>query len=274
MKRIIVPLALFVLIMNIPGCGRHYQYSQNSYNLIRHSYQKNYTLGEIKTAHIGETIAKVKDYYVNKTSETTYLTPSEDFILTANVPTIFSVYKLNITGQKNKKYEAYYKIEDDGISYDLMYFPDSNGRYSYGVLIDNEGKIKNNAVYGYKPTDFKLQPANVKFNKVTDIATQNIDNFGDVNFELIYSGINNISMNIIYREYTRADYARPSFYQNLTYEPNARQIRFKDLVIDVMKATNDKIVYKIISDGLKDDVFNDGEDQNYERIKSSQSSKK
>jgi len=101
MKRIMMPLVLFVLISFVFGCQRAYQ-SQ----LIRHSYVTNYNIGEVKTAYIGQSILKVKDYYVFKISETTFLEPTEDFTLTANVPTIFSDYKLNISGVKGERYNA------------------------------------------------------------------------------------------------------------------------------------------------------------------------
>ena len=52
------------------------------------------------------------------------------------------------------------------------------------------------------------------------------------------------------REYTSEDLARPAFYQNLVYESNKKRIRFKDTIIEIHEATNEKIVYTVISDGL------------------------
>jgi hypothetical protein len=92
---------------------------------------------------------------------------------------------------------------------------------------------------------------------------------GYINYELIYAGMNNVSMNITYKEYSRNDYARPLFYQNLTFEPKAKQIRFKDFVIEILEANIDYIKYKILSDGLKQTEFNNGENPDFERIKHS-----
>lgn len=264
-------ITLFILISFVSGC-------RNQSQLIRHDYATNYKIGEEKTAYIGQSIVKVKDYYVYKGYESTALEPTEDFTLTAIVPTFSSVYNLNISGLKGKKYEVWNKIKVDGILYNLLYFTDSNGHNTYGVLIDDKGNIKNNTIYGYgkTPTYFKLQPSNVKFNK-SIITEENFlcDAFinyggntcGWINYELIYSGINNVSMNIMYREYSRNDYAKPAFYQNLTFEPNAKQIRFKDFIIEIIKATNDKIEYKILSDSLNPTEFSQGEDKDFERIK-------
>jgi hypothetical protein len=265
-------IMLVILISFISGCGHRQP------QLIRHSYATNYKIEEIKTAYVGQSIVKVKDYYAYKSYVTTFIEPTENFTLTATIPNNFSVYNLNISGLKGKRYETYYKEQLDGILYNIMYFTDSKGNNSYGVLIDNEGKIKNNTLYrNIKPTDFTLQPPNVKFIKST-INTENFlcdpvinysgNTCGWINYELIYSGINNISLNISYKEYSRDDYARTAFYQDLTFEPTAKQIRFKDFIIEIAEATNDKLVYKILSDGLKEAEFLEGEDPAFNRISS------
>jgi hypothetical protein len=282
MKRIIMSFFLLVLISFFSGCGHNSQYIQEP-RLIRHSYVTNYKIGEVKTAYIGQSIVKVKDYYASKGYEKTTLEPTEDFTLTAIAPSItHSDYKLNISGLKSKQYEVYHKTKSGSIVYDLIYFRDSNGNMTYGVLIDDAGNIKKNALQYtgiiVTPRGFTLQPSNVKFNKAIIkyddfLCDANINysgnTCGDLNHELVYSGINNVSMNIMYREYTISDYAKPSFYQNLTFEPNAKHVRFKDYVIDILEATNDKVVYRILSDGLKQTEFKNGENQDFERIKSS-----
>ncbi len=58
-----------------------------------------------------------------------------------------------------------------------------------------------------------------------------------------------------YREYTRDDVARPAFFQNVVYETNAKQLRYKDIKIDMLEATNEKVIYSIVEDGLKYGVF-------------------
>jgi hypothetical protein len=70
-------------------------------------------------------------------------------------------------------------------------------------------------------------------------------------YELIYSGKNDVSLNATYREYSSDDLARQAFFQNLTYQANAKQIRFKDFVIQIHNVTNEQITYTILEDGLK-----------------------
>mgnify|MGYP001769845131 CR=1 FL=1 len=74
-------------------------------------------------------------------------------------------------------------------------------------------------------------------------------------FEIIYSGKNDVSLNLLYREYVD-DYARPAFSQHLTYQADAKQVRFQGFVIQVHSATNEQITYTILEDGLQS-VFED-----------------
>jgi hypothetical protein len=247
--------------------------------LIAHSYTTNYMLGETKTVYTGQSIVKIKDYYVNKSYEPIVLTPSVNFKLEATVPTAFSEYLLNISGLRGTNYDLYEKLEIAGEIYSVIYITDASGYNTYGIIVDKHGMIKDNSIYRHGiivPTKFKLEPANVVLNKLS----YNYDNLlcdtyyystnktcGFNNYELIYGGINNVSMNITYREYTRDDHAKPSFYQNLTFETNAKQIRFKDIIIEVIEASNEKLVYKVSSDGLKQTEFMDGVDPVFEQIK-------
>jgi hypothetical protein len=275
MKRIMMFFILLFLTSFVSGCGHQCQ-------LIRHSYATNYKIGEINTAYAGQNMMSVKDYYVCKGHETTLMEPTEDFTLTANVPGLVSEYILNISGFRIKQYKTCSKLNTDGILYNIICPIDSQGYDDYGILIDEQGTVKNNSVYHNKKIrtaiNFMLHPSNVKFNKAVFkyenfLCDSSISSSGNtcgwINYELIYNGINNFSMNMTYREYKRNDYAKPSFYQNLSFEPKTKQIRFKDFVIEILEAYNDSIVYKILSDGLKQTEFNNGENPDFERIKNS-----
>jgi len=74
---------------------------------------------------------------------------------------------------------------------------------------------------------------------------------GFVNFELVYSGTTRESFQLLYREYTKDDLARPAFSQTLVYEKERASIRFRNLQIDVHEASNEKIRFNIISDGRR-----------------------
>jgi hypothetical protein len=73
---------------------------------------------------------------------------------------------------------------------------------------------------------------------------------GYLNYELIYGGTDGKSITFTYREFTSQDLARPAFYQNLVYESGKEQVRFRDTLLRVHEATNEKIVFTVIADGL------------------------
>lgn len=65
--------------------------------------------------------------------------------------------------------------------------------------------------------------------------------------ELIYSGRSGSTIRIVYREFVN-DYARPAFTQELTYDLNeGSEIGFRGVRIQVVEATNTKIVYRVVS---------------------------
>jgi hypothetical protein len=70
-------------------------------------------------------------------------------------------------------------------------------------------------------------------------------------YQIIYTGINDVSLNMTYREYTKDDLAKPAFFQNITYKADAKQIRFKDFLIQIHDVTNENITYTILEDGLR-----------------------
>lgn len=53
------------------------------------------------------------------------------------------------------------------------------------------------------------------------------------------------------REYTPDDLARAAFPQNLVYAKDTTTIRFKEIVIHVLEASNERMRYVVGSDGLK-----------------------
>jgi len=67
-----------------------------------------------------------------------------------------------------------------------------------------------------------------------------IERKGMANYELLYGGKNDVSINATYREFTPDNLAREAFYQNIVYQPDAKQIRFNNILIEVHEATNEK----------------------------------
>jgi len=72
-----------------------------------------------------------------------------------------------------------------------------------------------------------------------------------VNYEILYNGINGKTINILYREFDKEDFARSAFFQNLSYTINGNEptlVRFRDLEIKVIKAGNEGIEFAVLKD--------------------------
>ena len=117
-------------------------------------------------------------------------------------------------------------------------------------MLSSDGEVYRKGIYSYRygmiylPDTIEITPEKYKFSLQPRIDL-------GMSYELIFSGRNDVSLNLTYREFTKDDLARPSFYQVLTYEGNAKQIRFKDFVIKIHSVDNEKITYTILADGLK-----------------------
>ena len=72
-----------------------------------------------------------------------------------------------------------------------------------------------------------------------------------LNYEIVYSGINNKTISLMYREYDKKDFARTAAFQNVSYTLNDNEptiIRFKDLEIKVFSAGNEGIEFSVTKD--------------------------
>jgi hypothetical protein len=91
-----------------------------------------------------------------------------------------------------------------------------------------------------------IRPVNTTFELVKD---ETIDTkAGFTNYEIIFTGVTKDTINLLYREYTSDDLARPAFYQNLTYPVDALFIRFKQLKIKVLYVNDESIKYAVVED--------------------------
>jgi hypothetical protein len=252
-----------LIVLALTGC---------SHGMVKHEYLKNYKLGEIQTAYIGQPIIKIRDIYreVNNDNKYNcfYVTPSNDFSISGIYTKKLFDKKLDIKGSSHKYYPLNDSMILNGVVYSIFDIDDNTGT-TYGLMLDSNNKIVVKFIYYdnhdrsslYNLHNAVLSPENttmiVSDKKAHCYGFVDNENFvvGNNNYELIYGGINNVSISITYREFTRDNLARPAFFQNLIYETSAKEIRFKNFKVVVIDSTNEKITYKIIEDKLEDVVF-------------------
>ncbi|MEI6207342.1 MAG: hypothetical protein WCP20_11200 [Desulfuromonadales bacterium] len=214
--------------------------------------KKDYTVGARQTAYIGDSLARWHNYYGKK--YTRALVATKAFTLTGKFTTrgtyqsdlIFNVRqgaKLPVMGQYTYKGTQYY----------VAATRDSRDN-THGLLIDDNGVLCNNAVTNddndrlYVAENGATTPVDVLFSK--QIYFDRESGSSGLSHELIFGGINDVTLNLSYREYTSDLLARPAFSQNLIYKTGADIIRFKNIKIQIYEVTNEKITYAVISDEL------------------------
>ena len=209
-------------------------------------YVKNYTLGETKTAFIGQEILKLEmcDYFQRNIifSHGIYVNSKYNIFKEFYINTESNRTPISIIGT----------VEFDGETFYLTETLFDNHWRKWGLLISKNGNVYKKGLFDvnylmmFIPDSINISPNRVEYS-ATCIREKN----SSISYELIFTGKNDISLNVMYKEYTVKDLARPSFFQNLTYQPNAKQIRFKDFLIQIHNVTNEQITYTILEDGLK-----------------------
>lgn len=245
MKRILL-VAILIIPVFIQACasnlfGRAEDRHDRASAYEPGGYEKNYQLGVKKSAFIGQDIINVKKY--NKTILSA---------LSLDRATITARYKFsNIQLMIDKGSTSTLRETINlGEKYYLLHLP--TFWKDWRLLISADGGISNKALYSYSDemvyTPYKeisIEPQNFKL-LLKKAYVEPL-----FSYQLIYTGINDVSLNITYREYTGNDYARPAFYQSLTYNADAKQIRFKEFLIQIHNVTNENITYTVLEDGLR-----------------------
>lgn len=221
-----------------------------------------------------------------------YVMPSDDFIISGKYVNKLRNREVNIKGFSKRLYAMndYLKASDnkypfmdyivsmtnnktetDKVKYPVIDFVTDDGNV-FGFMVDSNNKLILKSVFEqnhdqssmYKMTEASVTPENTKMIVTKNIAPCYNQKYktafvsqilGRNNYELLYGGINDITINLTYREFTRDDLARSSFFQNIVYGTSAKEIRFKNFKIEVIDSTNEKITYRVIEDKLEDTVF-------------------
>lgn len=230
----------FVLIATTAlfGCGTLEPVGVASQG-VRHQYLKNYILHTKQKVYVGEPVIQVKDYYI-ETLKVPKLEPSQSF--SAHVfghpdTQYVAGQKYDVIGQATfGDFGTFNAIQaNDGV----LYFVDKFGLFKkVGIGRGNHYDI------GMAP--ITLSPASATMNPVFE-ETVSVAK-GYENFELLYSGMDKNSMAFTYREYSPEGLARVAFYQTLTYDSQAKSIRFKKFKLDIIEANSEGIAYTVVEE--------------------------
>lgn len=233
------------LIVALQGCASVQPVAPPHVNAAsEHVFDKSYMLGVESSVYVGEPIVKVKDYY-ETVRQAELLSATESFRMF--VPPFFhadisegSTAVVKGTTNRDGKTYRLAQLHGDTVLTALLFLLNDDGSLE-GSAINTSGSMMG---YSYHP-----DPASAKFvgKTVTKVDTSK----GSKNFELVYSGATKDSINVLYREYTPEDLARAAFSQNLVYAKDSTTIRFREFIIKVIEASNERMRFVVEADGLK-----------------------
>lgn len=231
---------------------------------VEHRYRKNYTIGDKLVANVGEPLIVVQDFWL-KTKQGKAAIPDQDvdvkiggFSGALGSPTF--VFK------SGEKYQIKGTKEIDGVTYTVVATEDmiqqlsekrnlirTNPNSWLGLLIKSDGTIDQSRIWWQVPANGFLQSGSISAPSVSfrmDKIETVLEQKGYENYEILYTGVNASGMNLTYREFSREGLARVAFFQNLTYELGVQNISFKKFRIAVESATSERIVFRVLDDGL------------------------
>lgn len=207
-----------------------------------HRFEKSYTVGQEHVAYVGQPIAKVKDYW-ETTSQADAL--AADRSASMRLPPF-----ARLAIPEGSPARVIGTTSRDGATYRVIVLSNPEAAV-LRFLLNDDGTLQGSAInlmgdrmgFSYMP-----EPSNLRF--VAKSFTQLDSKRGFTNFELVYSGATKESLNLLYREYTPEDMARPAFTQNLTYDRGSSSIRFRELQIRIVGADNEGLRYVVEADGM------------------------
>jgi hypothetical protein len=237
-KMIIILVVAISVVFLISGCSStgltypsvyHDSNKKEQYNTI-HTPK----LNDISTVEVGENIYSKSYLFYGNTSLVTLLSPAVGQGFGMSVDTT----NFNKAAQGTLKKWA--KIGQDNIN--TMCFPSSSLCLSDPQNIGSFTHFGIGAQVGSTQLDI---PAKYKITPSEPVIKE--DSF---KYSALYQGKTKNSIKISFREF-KNDMARPAFTQDIDYELNddgSATIGFKGLRIEVIKATNMELKYKVIKD--------------------------
>lgn len=126
----------------------------------------------------------------------------------------------------------------------FLYYKKSEGKpYTIGVAKNKKTGVV--LPFGNSVNGFYVKNDVVGFEAI-ESKYSNSDCVNCFKKEMVYNGKSGTGLKFVYREYVN-DLARPAFFQELQYDlADSNIIGFKGLRIEVIKATNTSIEYKVI----------------------------
>jgi len=196
----------------------------------------NYRLGERLQAVVGQAIVQVRRYRLSK-KEAATVVASADFAIVGS--------EFRIAGRRGEEFEVTGTTQFD----EQMYYVVPLAGYEFFVSPDGEvhRDVKTEALAWKISSKAHMEPAEAR---LVPTESEEVSREAEyANYELIYGGSDGRSIQVTYREFAPGDSVRPSFFQSLSYDASSDVIRYRNLIVKVLEATNQTLSYVVVADG-------------------------
>ncbi|MEI6896231.1 MAG: hypothetical protein V5786_01855 [Psychromonas sp.] len=234
MKKISAVLLVSVFLIGCSSPAKHWEKAvvDNRINIF-----KNYELGHAMTAVVGNPMI-----YSQYTSGQDYYKIS--------IPNVVAWRDMDIgtsnrTGVQVKWQPKYIYPGNDG---DYVLTSESYYSEAIGIIVNKDGTIPQNPVMRIDKKGSQKRYPIIPYKKdLFEVSFMPEKMNSQKNYELIYSGKSQSTINIAYREYIGKS-IKNGFIQTLSYDlSESNIIQFKNIKIQVLKATNTNIMFKVLS---------------------------
>lgn len=238
MTRLLISVAATVALAGCAASVQAIQLEPPQTNQVR---DRNYVLGQARTVVVGEPLVRVREYDVTTMEGAVFEVRSaaegragmNSFVLSPG-------QKLPIVGERNIDGRTYYVAMTPG---------------GVGIQVAKDDGSIFDHVINQSPFDGRMIPVLPKLNFTPapprlerTVDTRRRTRPTDVNYEIVFNGIDGEAMRFQYREYTSDDMARPAFAQDLSYPRTADRFRFRDVAVRVLRVGVDDLEYVVEAD--------------------------
>lgn len=220
---------------------------------IQTKEEKNYTLGVEKTVNVGDPVAIRRKFYYKEVQRSDRAKASNDF--EAQVKLALGA-PLTYHGQAGEELQVFGTTTINKKVYRIIGLGLTSASVPAGMLVSVEtdqptgkGVARNLATGSWQQTgvSFTIDRPDTKFPTVKRVEV--VKDKPYENWEIIFTGRAGENITLVYREFTPDDLAKPAFYQNLTYNlEKEKTFQFRKLRVEVVRATNEAITFKVVSD--------------------------
>lgn len=236
---------MLMLLALLGGCATQLESLRPGAVTEKHQISKNYEVGVSRTVSVGDAVVKFHDYWL-ETTESPVMVPDKSVIVEGGS------LKLPLNAGSRYPVRGGYTIS--GIPYTVVAV-NENPSIHHALLIAPDGSIHSKGLFthpqvgGYIEMVISLTPSDPSVRLARETKESVTAKKGYENYEILYTGSTSNSMNFTYREFSPEGMARVAFFQNLTYEANAKSVAFKKYRIAIEKADSESITYKVLQDG-------------------------